>query len=1001
LARAVVPTWSRGIRVLDVNITAERKVLKKHETDPFRTPNTDGIEPMWTRDVTIRGCRIKNGDDCITVKSGSSDVLVEDLYCEHGDGLTIGSVWYDNVVNVTYRRVVMNNTHNGPMIKGRSQGNATVRDILFEDIRVYDVYLGLTIDCVYETSGSVAENIGVRAVNITFRNVSGSVTARRPTRGGLEAGLGGDPSMIVDAAGSFTCLPARKCSVSLDDVHFWHSAENVTPLVWACNSSEIVASDVTPKFPEACMTSEGDMIKTDDNGVAARGDPQTCDDPTLICSSSWPSTLPRFHLLNNVSRDASGKLSVRMQSGDANGIFYFAGLFHAMNQAGGNWGHAVSNDLVHWYHVQGLLGNGVKGFQPCDGTVSFPDLGEAPFNGSTPIIMYGPNCGTPVKPPNGYTSGLRSTDAPRVGTARAAVPVSPYLFDFVKPKQEAVTFQGIPCSFPGRVWKSKRGPYWNLLCAEAAAWPAGGTGKPLRWAKYTTTNPDLLNWKVDPKPFAQTPDGKPAGVYPCSGPYFHRMPGAPVGGPTHIMQSGCDGDSFGLGTYDSKTEVMTVTSHAQTDVPSLGVWGQKMAYHWGAAGREAPDTDPDTDSGRLFTFAWIASDGLTWLQSPSTMSLIRELKYDAAVGMTSFPVEEYATKLRNATVIDEKSSMLASGAKRTLALPHGAGGMLDFLVSFAVNSSATGGFGVAVRAPPGATAGAALIVTVQSISKADAAGTRNATIVFSPAGSSVVRLTPTNETYIAAKTVPVLAGESLDLRILIDRPVIEAFVNGGRTSYVTADTAYSDDNSSVHIFAGASSVAIESVEAHTVGCGWSETLPKPRTNTISKTDDTSAAATPTYSDIGVGFCTNPKDVPLRHHWGEARLPVGQGRLRGTLHCNGVVHWVHDADAGSRSIDVPAHRDDQAKRERNLDDSASRPWSYSCFFPNPLIQYAVLPLKICPKPGKSWAKYSTRRFGTRVIEHFKMNVRLLRFPLYRCTDRVMQFVRVYTCTRRMY
>ena len=410
------------------------------------------------------------------------------------------------------------------------------------------------------------------------------------------------------------------------------------------------------------------------------------------------------------------------------------------------------------------------------------------------------------------------------------MPLSPYLFDFAKPKQEAVTFEGMPCSFPGRVWKSKRGPYWNLLCAEAAAWPAGGTGKPdvaAGWAKYTTTHPDLLNWKLDPTPFAQTPDGKPAGVYPCSGPYFHKLPGAPVDGPTHVMNSGCDSDYFVLGTYDSKTEVMTVTSNEHTDVPSLGIWSQKMAYHWGAAGREVPDTDPDTDSGRLFTFAWIASH-LPGNISPSTMSLIRELKYDAAVGMTSFPVEEYATKLRNVTVIDEKSSTLASGANRTLALPHGAGGMLDLLVSFKVNSSSMGGFGVAVGAPPGTTACAALIVTVQSISSADAAGTRNVTIVFSPDGSTVVRLTPTNQTYIAAKTVPVLAGESLDLRILIDRPVVEAFVNGGRTSYVTADVAYSDANSSVHMFAGASSVAIESVEAHTVGCGWSTTLPLPK-----------------------------------------------------------------------------------------------------------------------------------------------------------------------------
>ena len=61
--------------------------------DPYRTPNTDGIEPMWSSNVSVRRVRIKNGDDCITVKSGSSNVLVEDLYCEHGDGLTIGSVW--------------------------------------------------------------------------------------------------------------------------------------------------------------------------------------------------------------------------------------------------------------------------------------------------------------------------------------------------------------------------------------------------------------------------------------------------------------------------------------------------------------------------------------------------------------------------------------------------------------------------------------------------------------------------------------------------------------------------------------------------------------------------------------------------------------------------------------------------------------------------------------------------------------------------------------------
>ena len=223
-----------------------------------------------------------------------------------------------------------------------------------------------------------------------------------------------------------------------------------------------------------------------------------------------------------------------------------------MNQAAGaNWAHAVSSDLVHWHHVKEALGNYPSNPSwdraQCDGTVSFPDLGAAPYNGSAPIIMYGPDCGTPVPKPNGSSSragGLGTADAPRVGTARAAVPVSPYLLDWVKPRQSGertpVSFEGIPCSFPGRVWKSKvKNGTWNMLCAQAAPWPAGGHGTPAGkagWTKYTSQKTDLLTWKLDPKPFSQTPDGKPAPVWPCSGLYFHKLPGAPARGTSHLLQ---------------------------------------------------------------------------------------------------------------------------------------------------------------------------------------------------------------------------------------------------------------------------------------------------------------------------------------------------------------------------------------------------------------------------------------------------------------------------------
>jgi len=200
----------------------------------------------------VTQCRVLNGDDCITIKSGSQNVLVEDLYCEHGDGLTIGSVWYDDVLLDQYRRVVMNRTYNGPMIKGRSQGNATVKDIVFEDITLIDVFLALTIDCDYETQGSVNPNIGVKVENIVFRNISGTVIPKG------HRSIQGDPTFLTDAAGTFFGRPKRGCTFTLEDINIRHgTASNATqPPVWSCNSTDVTATSVSPPLSSSCLSHE-------------------------------------------------------------------------------------------------------------------------------------------------------------------------------------------------------------------------------------------------------------------------------------------------------------------------------------------------------------------------------------------------------------------------------------------------------------------------------------------------------------------------------------------------------------------------------------------------------------------------------------------------------------------------------------------------------------------------------------------------------------------------
>ncbi|MFR5786837.1 MAG: glycosyl hydrolase family 28 protein [Christensenellales bacterium] len=50
-------------------------------TNPFDSPNTDGIDPESCRNVRITGCHIDVGDDCIAVKAGTEDAL-ENVPCE-------------------------------------------------------------------------------------------------------------------------------------------------------------------------------------------------------------------------------------------------------------------------------------------------------------------------------------------------------------------------------------------------------------------------------------------------------------------------------------------------------------------------------------------------------------------------------------------------------------------------------------------------------------------------------------------------------------------------------------------------------------------------------------------------------------------------------------------------------------------------------------------------------------------------------------------------------
>eukprot|EP01052_Picozoa_sp_SAG31_P023377 SAG31_NODE_1923_length_6914_cov_3.243580_7_plen_609_part_00 len=555
-------------------------------------------------------------------------------------------------------------------------------------------------------------------------------------------------------------------------------------------------------------------------------------------TSDWPV----FHVADPPTQAADGSLAPGSLN-DANGIFWHRGLYHVMNQGQGGWAHAVSADLVRWYRLPpalvpnpATLQNSTWDRVACDGTLSFPDLG----NGSTAVILFGADCGTPL--PSAGHLHARAGDAPRVEVAWPADPHDAYLANWSKSRSGPVSFgKSVPCSFPGRIWKSKRGGYWNMLCS----YFGNGT-----WSRYTTTDPRLQSWELADEHFLRGVKFSGwRGRQFAAGALFHRIPNAPPGGPTHLISGPCSqmdgptevscaGATFFVGTYDAQSESMTIQIHeklastnsttpiqpnaacAWPDCPFVTALG---SYEWAASGTNGPD--PEMDTGRLLTVAWVHP----WIWKPTVLSLVRELSWDGKVSqLVSSPVSEIA-QLRNATLLRGQDLPLAAGAAHVLPVPPMAAASVDILASFDVPTAATN-FGISVRS-------GTVTVTVQNVSHA-ADGGFLAAIRFHGGAEP----TPAGGITSRSALVRLVAGESLDVRVLVDRSVIECFINNGRAAFVTTALNYSSAKSAITVFnhGGTGAVTARNVSAFQMGCVMTSVKPEP----ALKHDDVVATSLP-------------------------------------------------------------------------------------------------------------------------------------------------------------
>jgi rhamnogalacturonan hydrolase len=61
---------------------------------------TDGIDVTCTDNCYLHDIEVTNRDECISVKSPSQNVLIEDIFCNQSGGMSIGSLTADGTSKI-------------------------------------------------------------------------------------------------------------------------------------------------------------------------------------------------------------------------------------------------------------------------------------------------------------------------------------------------------------------------------------------------------------------------------------------------------------------------------------------------------------------------------------------------------------------------------------------------------------------------------------------------------------------------------------------------------------------------------------------------------------------------------------------------------------------------------------------------------------------------------------------------------------------------------------
>ncbi|CAM6017754.1 unnamed protein product, partial [Sphagnum balticum] len=156
---------------------------------PLHSPNTDGIDPDSCRNVLVENCYISVGDDAVAIKSGWNqyginyaqpcvNITIRNVFAHSlvSAGISIGSEMSGGVEDVVVDRVHIWGSRRGVRIKTSTGRGGYVKNILYTNLTLHNVKMGIVIKTDYGDHPDSGFNPQAfpQVANISFHGVFGS-----------------------------------------------------------------------------------------------------------------------------------------------------------------------------------------------------------------------------------------------------------------------------------------------------------------------------------------------------------------------------------------------------------------------------------------------------------------------------------------------------------------------------------------------------------------------------------------------------------------------------------------------------------------------------------------------------------------------------------------------------------------------------------------------------------------------------------------------------------